>query len=54
MCATGCLPQSVFQDGQAFGAVRLTATPSTLKVEFIAVDGSVEHAFTLQKAGSGA
>ena len=50
MCATGCLPQSVFQDGQAFGAVRLTVTPSTLTVEFIAVDGSVEHAFTLQKA----
>lgn len=53
MCAAGCLPQSVFHDVAAFGAVRLTVTKSTLTVEFIAVDGSVEHAFSLQKAESG-
>ncbi len=40
---------SVWRDSVHFGAVRLTVTPETLRVEFVDVSGTVEHAFPLFK-----
>lgn len=44
------VPGSVWADASHFGAVRLTVTPDTLTVEFVAVSGLVEHSFQLSKS----
>jgi cell division septation protein DedD len=49
VCATGCIPGSLWHDDKHFGAVRLTITTNTLQVEYIALGGTVEHSFVLSK-----
>ena len=49
VCATGCIAGSQWHDDKHFGAVRLTMTPATLLVEYVALGGAVLHSFTLTK-----
>ncbi len=49
VCATGCIAGSQWHDDKHFGAVRLTVTPANLRVEYVAVGGTVLHSFTLTK-----
>jgi hypothetical protein len=49
VCRPTCIAGSVFHDDTTYGANRLTITPTSLTVDFVAVGGSVLHSFTLSK-----
>jgi hypothetical protein len=51
VCVNACVPGSVWHNDTAFGATRLTVTPSSLQVEFVAIGGRVLYSFTMTKNG---
>lgn len=48
-CTRGCEEGSVWHDGTHYGALRLTITPTSLRADFIDIDGTLLHTFTLTK-----
>jgi hypothetical protein len=51
VCVNACIPGSLWHNDTAFGATRLTVTPNSLQVEFVALGGKVLYSFTLTKHG---
>ncbi|MEP7104923.1 MAG: metallophosphoesterase [Chloroflexota bacterium] len=54
VCVTTCVPGSVWHNDTTFGATRLTVTPTTLQVEFVALGGKVLYSFTMNKGDAAA
>jgi hypothetical protein len=48
-CSSGCVEGSVWHDGTHYGALRLTITRTSLRADFVGIDGVVLHSFTVTK-----